>query len=83
MSRQIVFFKENMTDVLQLLSIKEPQAMLQNKQATVYTKLYQKMSNQNTKKNPGIKCALFSCKGEKGMDNFGYLNSSYYFTFIL
>ena len=72
-----------MADVLQLLSIKEPQTMLQSKQTTVSTKLYQKMSNQNTKKNPGIKCALFNCKGEKGMDNFDYLNSLYYFTFIL
>ena len=55
--------------------------MLQNKQTTVYTKLYQKMSNQKIKKNPGIKCALFNRKGEKGMDIFGYLNSD--FTFIL
>ena len=54
--------------------------MLQNKQTTVYTKLYQKR-NKNTKKNPGMKCALFNCKGEKGMDNSGYLNGLHYFTF--
>ena len=41
------------------------------------------MSNQNTKKNPEIKCALFNCKGEKGIDNFDHLNSLHYFTFIL
>ena len=41
------------------------------------------MSNQNTIKNPGMKCALFKGKGEKGMDNFGFLNSLDYFTFIL
>ena len=40
------------------------------------------MLNQNTKRDPGIKCALFNSKEEKGMDNFGYLNSLYYFTFI-
>ena len=41
------------------------------------------MLNQNTERDPGIKGALFNCKDEKGMDNFGYLNSLYYFTFIL
>ena len=64
------------------LSIKEPQTMLQNKQTTVIQS-YQKMLNQNIKKNPGMKCALSNCKGEKGMDNFGFLNSLHYFTFIL
>ena len=71
-----------MPDVLQITINQRTTKMLQNKQ-TVYTKLYQKMSNQNTIKNPGIKCALSNCKGEKGMDNFGYLNSLHYFTFIL
>ena len=41
------------------------------------------MLSQNTKRDPGIKCVLFNCKDEKGMDNFGYLTSLYYFTFIL
>ena len=72
-----------MPDFLQITINQRTTKMLQNKQTTVYTKLYQKMSNQNTKKNPGIKCALSNCKGEKGMDNFGYLNSLHYFTFIL
>ena len=39
------------------------------------------MCNKNTKKNHRMKCALFSCKGEKGMDNSGYLNGLHYFTF--
>ena len=33
-----------------LLSIKEPQAMLQNKQTTVYTKLDQKCRNKTPKR---------------------------------
>ena len=50
--------------------------MLQNKEANVQN--YQKMLNQNTKKNPGIEFALFNCKGEMGMDNFGYLSNLLY-----
>ena len=38
---------------ISLLSIKEPQATLQNKETTVQN--YRKMSNQNTKKSTGIK----------------------------
>ena len=41
------------------------------------------MSNQNIKKSPGIEFALFICTEEMEMDNFGYLNSSRYFIFIL
>ena len=48
--------------------MKEPQT-LQNKETTVQN--YRKMSNQNI--------ALFNCTGEMGMNNFGYLNSSFYF----
>ena len=54
--------------------------MLQNKQTTVYTTV-SKILNQNTKLNPGMKFALFNCKGEKRMDNFAFLNSLHYFTF--
>ena len=36
---------------ISLLSIKEPQTTLQNKETTVQN--YQKMSNQKTKKNTG------------------------------
>ena len=34
------------------------------------------MSNQNTKKSPGMEFALFDCTGVMGMDNCGCLNSS-------
>ena len=34
------------------------------------------MSNQNTKKSPGIEFSVSSCTREMGMDNFGHLNSS-------
>ena len=34
------------------------------------------MSNQSTKKNPGIECALFNYTGEMGMDRFCCLNGS-------
>ena len=45
-SVQILFFIENMTDVFcDLLSIKEPQIMLQNKEITLQS--YRKMLNQN------------------------------------
>ena len=50
--------------------------MLQNKETLLN---YQKMSNQNTKEKPGIEFTLFNCTGEMGKDNFGYLNSSFYF----
>ena len=35
-----------------------------------------KISNQNTKKNPGNTFALFNCTGEMGMGNSGSLKSS-------
>ena len=41
------------------------------------------MSNQNINRNPGIKWAIFNFKRAKGMDCFDYLNSLYYFTFLL
>ena len=59
----------------------KPQTTLQNKESTVQN--YRKMSNQNSKKSPGIDCALFNC-AEKN-DNFGCLNSSlslFYFYFV-
>ena len=61
----------------ELLSIKEPQATLQNKENSVQS--YRRMSNQNTKKSPGIEFALFNCTEEMGMDNFGYVNSLFCF----
>ena len=67
----------------ELLSIKEPQTNLQNKETTVQS--YRKTSNQNTKKSPGIEFALFNCAGKMRKDNFGYLNSSlflFYFYFV-
>ena len=49
-----------MTDIFyKLLSIKELYTKLQNKEAIVQS--YRKMSNQNTKKSPGIQSALFNC----------------------
>ena len=82
MNVRILFFKEDITDIFcELLSIKEPQATLQNKETTVQS--YRKMANQNTKKSPGIEFVLFNCMGERGMDNFGYLNSLLYFISIL
>ena len=35
------------------------------------------------KRHPEITLALFNCTGEIRMDHFGYLNSSFHFTFIL
>ena len=49
--------------------------MLQNKGTNVQS--YQKLLNQNTKKNSGIKFALFNCTGEMEMDNFGYLSTHF------
>ena len=54
---QVLFLKEDMTDKFsELLSIKEPQRMLQNKEITLQS--YHKMSNQNTKKSCGIEFLL-------------------------
>ena len=61
----------------ELLSIKELLTTLQNKETTLQS--YRKMSNQSTSKRPGIEFTLFNCTEEIGMDNFGYLNSSFYF----
>ena len=55
--------------------------MLQNKKTTDQS--YLKISNQNTKKSPGIASALFNCTVVKRMDNFGCLNSFLYFISIL
>ena len=64
-----------MTDIIcELLSIKEPQTTLQSKETILQS--YRKMSNQNTKKSPGIKVALFNCTEGMGLDNFGCLNNS-------
>ena len=54
--------------------------MLQNKVTTVQR--YQKILNQNTKKNPGIEVALFNFTGDMGIDNFGCLTSSFSFFFL-
>ena len=53
--------------------------MLQNKETTVQR--YQKILNQNTRKNPGIEVALFNFTGDMGIDNFGCLTSSFSFFF--
>ena len=80
-SIQIVFLKEDMTDIFcEILSIKEPQT-LQNKETTVQS--YQKISNQNTKKSPGIEFALFNCTREMGMDYFGNQTRPLSFIYIL
>ena len=48
-----------MTDIFcELLSIKEPQTTLQNKETTVQS--YRKMSIQNTKKSLGTKLVLLT-----------------------
>ena len=57
-----------------LPSIKEPQITLQNKETTVQN--YQKISNQNAKKNPAIEFVFFNCTMEIRVNNFGYLNSA-------
>ena len=58
----ILFFKGDMTDIFrELLSIKETQTTLQNKETTVQS--YRKISNQNAKKSPGIEVVLFICTG--------------------
>ena len=54
--------------------------MLQNKETTVQR--YQKILNQNTKKNPGIEVALFNFTGDMGIDNSGCLTSSFSFFFL-
>ena len=69
----IVFFKEDMTKICFVNFYQSKTTINQNKETTVSS--YWKMSNQNTKKSPGIEFALFNCTGEMGMDNFGYLNS--------
>ena len=57
----ILFFKGDMTDIFrELLSIKETQTTLQNKETTVQS--YRKISNQNAK-SPGIEVVLFICTG--------------------
>lgn len=72
----ILFFKGDMTRYIfcELLSIKGSQTTLQNKETNVQS--YGKMSNQNTRKVPGIEFSLFNCTGETEMGNFGYLHSS-------
>ena len=78
---RIVFFKEDMTDeFFELLSTKEPQETLQNKETTVQN--YRKMSNQYTNESPRIEFALFNCTREMGIGNFGkseYLNLFYFY----
>ena len=61
----------------ELLSVKEPQPMLQYKK-NYCTKL---LENINIKKSPGIEGALFNCMGDMRMDNLDCPNSS--FSFII
>ena len=74
-----------MADIFyELLSIREPQTTLKNKDTTAQS--YREMLNQNiTEKSPGIEFAHFNCTREMGIDHFGYLNSSiflFYFYFV-
>ena len=41
------------------------------------------MSNQNTKKSPGIEGALFNCTRDMRMDNFGCLNAVVHFLYSI
>ena len=62
MSVQILFFKGDMTDIFcELLSIKEPQTTLQNKETTEQS--YRKMSIQNTKKSLSMQVVLLTVRG--------------------
>ena len=55
-----LLFKKDITAIFcELLSIKEPQTNLQNKETTVQS--YRKMLSQNTKKNLDTEFALFNC----------------------
>ena len=61
-SVRILCFKGDMTDIFcELLSIKEPQTTLQNKETTVQS--YRKMSIQNTKKSLSIEVVLLTVRG--------------------
>ena len=65
-----------MTDIFcELLSIKEPQTTLLNKETTVQS--YRKMSIQKHQEEPRHRSCTFNCTGEMGMDNFGCLNCSF------
>ena len=58
-----MIFKQDVTGIFceELLSIKEPQAMLQDKETTVQS---YRMLNKYSKKILGIERALFNCTGE-------------------
>lgn len=75
-----LFFKEDANKIYFIYTIKESHTS-QNKEITVQN--HQKISNQNTKKNPGIESALFNCTREIGIVYFGYLNRLPYFSSIL
>ena len=61
-SVRILCFKGDMTDIFcELLSVKEPQTTLQNKETTVQS--YRKMSIQNTKKSLSIEVVLLTVRG--------------------
>ena len=69
------FLKKDMTDIIcELLSIKAPQTMLQNKKSFC-TKLKENIESK-LQKSPGIEFALFNYTEEMRMDNFGCLSSS-------
>ena len=72
----IVYRRYDRDIFCELLSFKEPQTTLQNKETDVQS--YQKMSNQNTKNSLRIEFVFYNCTEDMGMDNFGYLNSSHY-----
>ena len=77
----IVYRRYDRDIFCELLSFKEPQTTLQNKETDVQS--YQKMSNQNTKNSLRIEFVFYNCTEDMAMDNFGYLNSSHYVIFIL
>ena len=53
--------------------------MLQNIETTVQS--YQRMSNKNIKKGPGIEGALCNCMGKMRNYNFGCQNSLFFESF--
>ena len=76
------FFKRNMTEIY---FVNFYQSKHRKQRYKIKKLLYQKMSNQNSKKSPGIEGAAFNVTKEMGMVNFGCLNSLlslFYFHFI-
>ena len=63
----IVYRRYDRDKFCELLSFKEPQTTLQNKETDV--QCYQKMSNQNATNSPRIEFVFYNCTGDMGMDN--------------